>query len=94
MPRNLDRRIELLFPVEAPACRRRVLRALDAMFQDNVKARILQPDGAYRRRRPAKGQEPFRSQIELYREGELEVRRQREAAGVVFDPIRGSDARS
>ncbi len=94
MPRNLDRRIELLFPVEAPACRRKVLRALDAMFQDTVKARVLQSDGTYRRRRPAKGQDPFRAQLELYRESELEVRRQREAAGVVFEPIRGSEPKA
>ena len=36
MPRNLDRRIELLFPVESPEGRQKVLHALDAMFQDNV----------------------------------------------------------
>src|SRR5512134_3536733 len=42
MPRNLDRRIELLFPVQAPEGRAKVLAALEAMFQDNVKARWLQ----------------------------------------------------
>ncbi|HZM49295.1 MAG TPA: polyphosphate kinase 1, partial [Vicinamibacteria bacterium] len=49
MSRNLDRRIELLFPV-APENRKKVLDVLDAMFQDNVKGRRLQPDGTYRRR--------------------------------------------
>ena len=41
MPRNLDRRIELLFPVESPEGRQKVLAALDAVFHDNVKARRL-----------------------------------------------------
>ena len=58
MPRNLDRRIELLFPVESPEGRQKVLQALDAMFQDNVKGRRLQADGSYKRKRPAKGEEP------------------------------------
>ena len=55
MPRNLDRRIELLFPVEAPEGRQKVLQALDAIFQDNVKGRRLQPDGSYKRKRPGEG---------------------------------------
>ena len=34
MPRNLDRRIELMFPVEADQGRRKVIDALDALFRD------------------------------------------------------------
>ena len=37
MARNLDRRVELLFPVEAEAAKAKVLAALDTLFQDNVK---------------------------------------------------------
>jgi polyphosphate kinase len=70
MPRNLDKRIELLFPVEAAECRQKVLEALDAMFLDNVKGRWLQPDGSYKRRRPGKGEEPFRAQLHTYREAQ------------------------
>ena len=87
MPRNLDRRIELLFPVEAPECRRKVLQTLEAMFQDNVKARVLQADGSYKRKRPARGEDPLRAQIHLYREAERERERLRAARGVAFDPI-------
>jgi polyphosphate kinase len=87
MPRNLDRRIELLFPVEAPECRRKVLQTLEAMFQDNVKARVLQPDGSYKRKRPPRGEDPVRAQIHLYREAERERERLRSARGVVFDQI-------
>jgi len=87
MPRNLDRRIELLFPVESPDCRAKVLRALDAMFQDNVKARVLQSDGSYRRRRLAKGEESYRAQIELYREARQALERARASAGVSLEPL-------
>jgi polyphosphate kinase len=87
MPRNLDRRVELLFPVESPEGRQKVLHALDAVFQDNVKARRLQPDGSYKRRRPAKGEEPFRVQLHLYRETQRAQGRARAAMGVTFEPI-------
>jgi polyphosphate kinase len=88
MPRNLDRRIELLFPVEAPEGRQKVLHALDATFQDNVKGRRLQPDGSYKRKRPAKGEEAYRSQLELYREAKRALDRLRAGAGVTLEPIR------
>jgi polyphosphate kinase len=68
MTRNLDRRIELMFPVEDAACRRKVLQALDAMFLDNVKARRLEPDGRYLHLRHARGAEPVAVQAELYRQ--------------------------
>jgi polyphosphate kinase len=87
MPRNLDRRIELLFPVESPEGRRKVLAALDAMFQDNVKARALLPDGSYRRKRPGKGDEPLRAQYRIYRDLQRAVDRARAATGVGFEPV-------
>ncbi len=55
MGRNLDRRVELLFPVESPEARARVLAALDALFQDNVKGRRLKPDGTWKRKKPREG---------------------------------------
>jgi polyphosphate kinase len=67
MTRNLDKRIELMFPIEDAACRRKVLQALDAMFADNVKARRLGADGAYHQPRRARGEEPCSAQVELFR---------------------------
>jgi polyphosphate kinase len=87
MPRNLDRRIELLFPVESPECQQKVLGALDGMFQDNVKGRVLQADGTYKRRRPAKGEDPFRAQVEFYREAQRAQTRARAASGVTLEPL-------
>jgi polyphosphate kinase len=87
MPRNLDRRIELLFPVESPECRAKVLAALDAMFVDNVKTRWLQADGSYKRRRLPKGEEPLRAQLVLYREAKRTLDKARAASGVVLEPL-------
>ena len=89
MPRNLDRRIELLFPVEAAPQKRKVLDVLDAMFADNVKSRRLQSDGTYKRRRPAKGEEPYRAQIQLYVQALRGVERARASTGPSFEPLGG-----
>ncbi len=86
MPRNLDRRIELLFPTGAEA-RPKVMGILDAMFLDNVKSRRLMPDGTYKRRRPNKGEEPFRAQLHLYRQAAAALERARAATGVTFEPV-------
>jgi polyphosphate kinase len=94
MPRNLDRRVELLFPLLAPDSRQKALDVLDAMFQDNVKQRRLQPDGTYRRRRPAKLEEPFRVQLHLYRETQRALERARGAAAVTLEPLSAPRTRS
>ncbi|ATW26299.1 RNA degradosome polyphosphate kinase [Candidatus Formimonas warabiya] len=49
MPRNLDRRLEILFPIEDEQLKSRVKKILETYLQDNVNARILNPDGSYRR---------------------------------------------
>ena len=47
MPRNLDKRVEIMFPVEDPELKERVIHILKVQLEDNVKAHILQPDGTY-----------------------------------------------
>jgi len=47
MPRNLDRRVELMFPVEDPDCRKRVMEILDVELNDTIRAHFLMPDGTY-----------------------------------------------
>lgn len=63
MDRNLSRRVEVVFPVEQPDLKQRVIDALKTTLADNVKARELLPDGRYRRVTPAEGQPPVRSQL-------------------------------
>ncbi|HZW89162.1 MAG TPA: polyphosphate kinase 1, partial [Myxococcaceae bacterium] len=60
MPRNLYRRVELMFPVEDRALRARIHReVIEPSLTDNCRARDLQPDGTYVRRHPVPG-EPAR----------------------------------
>ncbi|MGE0452386.1 MAG: polyphosphate kinase 1 [Vicinamibacteria bacterium] len=87
MPRNLDRRIELMFPLPSGEIRQKALAALDAMFQDNVKARVLQADGCWKRRRPARGEAHFRAQLELHAQAQRAVSRARAATGVTLEPL-------
>lgn len=47
MPRNLDKRVEIVFPVEDADIKEEVMHIMDTLLRDNVKAHILQPDGTY-----------------------------------------------
>ena len=52
MPRNFDRRLELMFPVEDRKNKKELIQLLRLYFKDNVKAWILNPDGDYRKKEP------------------------------------------
>ncbi len=47
MPRNLDRRVEILFPIERPELKQEILHILEILLTDNVKAHVLKSDGSY-----------------------------------------------
>lgn len=47
MPRNLDKRVEIMFPIEDEALKAEVIHILDVLLADNVKAHFLQPDGSF-----------------------------------------------
>lgn len=47
MPRNLERRVEILFPILNPELQEKVWHVLDVQLRDTMKAQILQPDGTY-----------------------------------------------
>ncbi len=85
MPRNLDRRVELLFPIEFEEGRKKLRNVFDVLIRDNVKARILQPDGTYRFRKRKRSEEPVRAQEELYNEV---LEQQRAPRPPVFKPQR------
>jgi len=57
MPRNLDRRVEAVAPVEDPQHRRTMRTVLELMWEDNRQAWDLQPDGTYVQRRPPSPEE-------------------------------------
>ncbi len=66
MPRNLFRRIEVVFPIEdGILCDRVIREILGVALADNVKARFLGADGIYRRAKISAGGKPRRSQSEF-----------------------------
>lgn len=60
MERNLDRRVELLIPVTDAQIKQRIIDILAIYLRDNVKARMMQPDGGYAYR--VGGEEKINSQ--------------------------------
>jgi polyphosphate kinase len=89
MPRNLDRRVELLTPIEETAARRRLINILDTYFRDTCKARRLLPDGSYETVQPAEG-EGVSSQETLYREAREAIRRVKQSTPTMFEPHRAA----
>ena len=81
MPRNLDRRIELLTPVTADPLKKRLTDVMNLYFKDNVKARELHADGVWRRVK-RRGRR-VRSQRVLYEEA---VDRAERLRPTVFEP--------
>jgi polyphosphate kinase len=66
MPRNFRRRAEILYPIQNTGLKSRIMdEILMTYLSDNVKARLLQPDGSYVRIKPKDGAKPVRSQSEL-----------------------------
>jgi len=66
MDRNLSRRVEVVFPIEQPELRQRVIdEVLTLGLSDTAKARELMADGTYRRVKPAEGEPALRSQQRL-----------------------------
>jgi polyphosphate kinase len=66
MPRNLFRRIEVVFPIEDGNLRERVIaEILQVTLADNTKARQLRSDGTYHRAKLADDETPRRSQVDF-----------------------------
>jgi polyphosphate kinase len=64
MPRNLDRRVEVLFPVSSEAVRARIRNeVLLPLELDNQRVYEMNADGVYQRRRPGEGQTPIDAQL-------------------------------
>ena len=55
MQRNLNRRVELVFPVEAPPIKRQLRSILQLLLDDEAKSRYLQTDGSYHYPAPREG---------------------------------------
>ena len=66
MPRNFKKRAEILYPIQDQALKTRIIdEILMTYLTDNVKARLMQPDGSYERVRRDPNDKPVRSQSAL-----------------------------
>lgn len=89
MPRNLDRRCELMLDVSNETMKKRLLEILECGINDNVKGKLLQSDGTYLATTIKKrSQKRLRSQEELYTSACLVVEEQRQTGRTVFRPHR------
>lgn len=88
MPRNLDRRVEIVFPVEAPDLKEKAKHILDVQLRDTLKAHCLLEDGTYRKvdrrgKEAVEAQKTFcREAIAAANESKEKVRKKR-----TFDPL-------
>jgi len=88
MPRNLDRRVELLVPIEDSALQARLVAALKLTFQDNVKARRLLPDGRYEKPHGDGTAKAVRSQQAFYEQARQAAKQAQKDRYQTFVPER------
>lgn len=79
MPRNLERRVEILFPVEKPELKEEVLHILEGQLMDTVKAHILTAAGTYEKV-DKRGKVLYNSQEEFCRQAKERAARVAEEA--------------
>jgi polyphosphate kinase len=87
MPRNLDRRVELLVPVVDRRSKKSLESILKTYFTDNQKSWALGPDGVYTRTVKS-GRKRKRSQQELYERARRRVKEAEAAPRTMFEPHR------
>jgi polyphosphate kinase len=86
MSRNLDKRVELMIPIEEPPLKRRLVRMLETFFQDNTQASRILPDGTSQRIVRAKGQKAFRAQEYFYQQARKASKAREHERAMTFEP--------
>jgi polyphosphate kinase len=86
MTRNLEKRVELMIPIEVAPLKRRLVRMLDAFFQDNTQASRLLPDGSSQRIVRTKGQKAFRAQEHFYQQARKVAKAREHERAMTFEP--------
>lgn len=86
MPRNLDKRVEIVFPVEDEACKAEVMEVLKIQLEDTLKAHLLQPDDSYEKV-DRRGKAPLCAQ-DYFCEKAIREAKEREAEKKTFEKTR------
>jgi len=90
MPRNLDKRLELMVPVVDEECRNHLIAMLNIHMADNQSSWLLQPNGAYNRV-VKRGPEKIRSQEVLYLQACEAIAAAEKKRRTRFEPHRAAD---
>jgi polyphosphate kinase len=94
MPRNLDRRVELLVPIEDAPNRKRLIGILESYFRDTQNSWQLQPDGQYVRRKADNGRPSYRVQEALFRAAADAIKQAEQRRRTIFEPHQSATAKS
>lgn len=88
MPRNLDKRVEIMFPVEDPDAKEKAKHILEVQLSDTLKAHILMPDGTYEKQ-DLRGKEKICAQDTFCEEAVKAVRQEKSYQDEkrVFEPV-------
>jgi len=86
MTRNLEKRVELMIPIEEAPLKRRLIRILESFFLDNTQASRLLPDGSSQRIVRTKGQKAFRAQEHFYQQARKAAKAREHERAMTFEP--------
>ena len=90
MTRNLEKRVELMIPIEDKTCRKNLLYILDAAFKDNCNAYHILPDGSSQPIERKKGKKRFRMQEHLQAQAKKSAEARAHERSTTFEPHRPS----
>ncbi len=85
MPRNLERRVEIMFPIEKEGLKQKAMHILECQLKDNMKAHMLTAEGNYEKVN-RRVQDPFCAQEIFCREAKGLVKKEQHSAERVFIP--------
>ena len=86
MTRNLEKRVELMIPIETSRLKKRLIRILECCFKDNTQAYKIMSNGESLRIERKKGTKAFRLQEHLYAEASKAARDRDHERAMTFEP--------
>ena len=93
MPRNLDKRVEITFPVEDEVLKQKVIDILKLQLADNLKSHFLQPNSREYAKLNVRGAEKIGSQNEFCKRALLKnAKSEEKQVKRVFEPITRKDS--
>lgn len=86
MTRNLEKRVELMIPIDEKSIKRRLVRILETYFEDNQNAYRILADGTSQPITRKKGEKPFRSQEHFHQQAKRAAKAREHERSMTFEP--------